>query len=116
MNADGSGLRRLTRNPANDFDPTLSSDGSMVAFRSERDGNNEVYVMRADGSGERILTEGYHNEGPTWAPNGRVIMFFRDPGGNAGPALYTVDVTGRNEQMLKTPSYASDPAWSPLLQ
>jgi TolB protein len=70
--------------------------------------------MRTDGSGERILTEGFHNEGPTWAPNGRVIMFFRDPG--AGPTLHTVDVTGRNEQQLRTPSYASDPAWSPLLQ
>jgi TolB protein len=67
-----------------------------------------------DGSGERILTEGYHNEGPTWSPNGRVIMFFRDPGG--GPTLHTVDVTGRNEQLLSTPSYASDPSWSPLLQ
>ena len=38
--------------------------------------------MKPDGSGERILTEGFHNEGPTFAPNGRVIMFFRDPGGN----------------------------------
>ena len=73
-------------------------------------------VLRSDGSGERILTEGYHNEGPTWSPNGRVVMLFRDPGGNSGPTLYTVDVTGRNEQLLKTPSYASDPSWSPLLQ
>ena len=40
------------------------------------------------------LTEGYHNEGPTWSPNGRVIMLFRDPGGDAGPMLFTVDVTG----------------------
>jgi len=45
-----------------------------------------------------------------------VLMFFRDPGGNAGPALYTVDVTGRNEQRIASPSYASDPAWSPLLK
>ena len=73
-------------------------------------------VMRPDGSGERILTDGYHNEGPTWAPNGRVVMFFRDPGGSAGPSLFTVDVTGRNEQRVPSPSYASDPAWSPLLR
>ena len=70
--------------------------------------------MKPDGSGERLLTEGYHNEGPTLAPNGRVLMFFRDPGGG-GPSLYTVDVTGRNEQKIPTPSFASDPAWSPLL-
>ena len=69
--------------------------------------------MKPDGSGERLLTEGFHNEGPTFAPNGRVIMFFRDPG--QGPALYTVDITGRNEQRVPTPSFASDPAWSPLL-
>ncbi len=61
--------------------------------------------MKPDGSGERMLTDGYHNEGPTWAPNGRVLMFFRDPGGNAGPSLYTVDITGRNEQRVPTPSY-----------
>jgi TolB protein len=72
-----------------------------------------IGVMRSDGSGERILTEGFHNEGPTWAPNGRVVMFFRDAAG--GPSLYTVDLTGRNEQRIPTPSYASDPAWSPLL-
>ena len=42
-------------------------------------------------------------------------MFFRDPGGNAGPSLYTVDITGRNEQRVQTPGFASDPAWSPLL-
>jgi TolB protein len=64
---------------------------------------------------EKYLTEGFHNEGPTFSPNGRVIMFFRDPGGNAGPSLYSVDISGRNEQRLPTPSYAFDPAWSPLL-
>jgi TolB protein len=71
--------------------------------------------MRVDGSGERILTEGFHNEGPTFAPNGRVIMFFREGGGQGGPSLYSVDITGRNEQRIPTPSFASDPAWSPLL-
>ena len=66
-------------------------------------------------SAERILTSGYHNEGPTFAPNGRVVMFFREPGGNSGPSLYTVDISGRNEQRVPTPGFASDPAWSPLL-
>ena len=75
-----------------------------------------IGVMKPDGSGERILTEGFHNEGPTWAPNGRVLMFFRDtPGPNGGPQLWTVDLTGRNEQRVTTPSFGSDPAWSPLI-
>jgi TolB protein len=70
-------------------------------------------VMRPDGSGERLLTSGYHNEGPTWAPNGRVLMFFRDQGG--GPKLFTIDITGYNEQPVPTQTFASDPAWSPPL-
>ena len=55
--------------------------------------------MRPDGSGERILTEGFHDEGPTWAPNGRVLMFFREhAGGDGGPQLWSIDLTGYNEQ------------------
>ena len=75
-----------------------------------------IGVMKPDGSGERILTEGFHNEGPTWAPNSRVLMFFRDsPGENGGPQLYSVDITGYNEQQVPTPGFSSDPAWSPKL-
>jgi TolB protein len=70
--------------------------------------------MNPDGSGERLLASSFHNEGPTFCPNGRVIMFFRDPGGDSGPALYSIDIWGRNEQQIPTESYASDPAWSPL--
>src|SRR5262249_11714601 len=71
--------------------PVWSPRGDYIAFTKQTESKFAIGIMRADGSGERILTEGYHNEGPTWAPNGRVIMFFRDPGGNAGPMLYTVD-------------------------
>ena len=92
-----------------------SPRGDLIAFTKQAQGNFAIGVMRVDGQGERILTEGYHNEGPTFAPNGRVLMFFRDPGGNAGPSLYTIDITGRNELKVPTPSFASDPAWSPLL-
>jgi TolB protein len=92
-----------------------SPRGDTIAFTKQYQGKFAIGIMRTDGSGERILAEGFHNEGPTFAPNGRVIMFFRDPGGESGPALYTVDITGRNELRVPTPGYASDPAWSPLL-
>jgi TolB protein len=114
MNADGSGARRISFGNARYSTPVWSPRGDWIAFTRQAEGRFAIGVMKTDGSGERVLTEGYHNEGPTFAPNGRVIMFFRDPGGAAGPNLYTVDVTGYNEQRVPTPSYASDPAWSPL--
>ena len=73
--------------------------------------------MRTDGSEERLLTASFLDEGPTWSPNGRVLMFFREsPGEGGGPRLFTIDLTGYNEREMVTPLDASDPAWSPLLR
>jgi TolB protein len=115
MGAQGGPAQRISFGDGTYSTPVWSPRGDYVAFTKQFQGRFSVGIMKPDGTGERILTEGYHNEGPTWSPNGRVIMFFRDPGGNAGPQIFTVDVTGRNEQRTPTPSYASDPAWSPLL-
>jgi TolB protein len=115
MSADGGGARRISFGQGRYSTPIWSPRGDVIGFTKQNAGSFSIGVMRIDGSGERILTEGFHNEGPTWAPNGRVLMFFRDPGGNAGPQLYTVDLTGYNELRVPTPAYASDPAWSPLL-
>ena len=115
MAANGGGAQRISFGEGSYSTPVWSPRGDYIAFTKQSQGRFAIGIMRPDGQGERILTEGFHNEGPTWAPNGRVLMFFRDPGGNSGPALYTVDVTGRNEQKVPTPSFASDPAWSPLL-
>jgi TolB protein len=71
--------------------------------------------MRTDGSEERLLTASFLDEGPSWAPNGRVIMFSRESPGAAGESrLYSVDISGRNLRQVPTPGPASDPAWSPL--
>jgi TolB protein len=115
MGGTGGGAQRISFGGGTYSTPVWSPRGDAIAFTKQGGGRFSIGIMRPDGQGERILTEGYHNEGPTFAPNGRVLMFFRDPGGNAGPSLYTVDITGRNEQRVPTPSYASDPAWSPLL-
>jgi TolB protein len=115
MGASGGAAQRISFGDGSYSTPVWSPRGDYIAFTRQAGGKFAIGVMKPDGSGERVLTEGFHNEGPTFAPNGRVIMFFRDPGGNAGPSLFTVDIAGRNEQRVPTPSFASDPAWSPLL-
>jgi TolB protein len=95
--------------------PVWSPRGDYIAFTRQGGGQFSIGIIKPDGSGERILTSGFHNEGPTFAPNGRVLMFFRDPGGSGGPSLFTIDISGRTELRVPTPGYASDPAWSPLL-
>jgi tol-pal system beta propeller repeat protein TolB len=116
MNADGSNQRRISFGDGSYSTPVWSPRGDLIAFTKQSGGQFSIGVMRPDGSGERILTTGFHNEGPTWAPNGRVIMFFRQPAGAGGPQIYSIDLTGYNEIQIPTPSFASDPAWSPLLE
>jgi TolB protein len=117
MQADGSGQKRITFGQGRYSTPVWSPRGDLIAFTKQISGLFQIGVMHPDGSGERILTEGFHNEGPTWSPNGRVILFFRDiRGDNGGPKLYSIDLTGYNERQVETPSFASDPAWSPRLK
>ena len=115
MSSAGGNAQRISFGEGSHSTPVWSPRGDVIAFTRQARGQFAIGVINPDGSGERILTEGFHNEGPTFAPNGRVLMFFRDPGGNSGPSLFTIDLTGRNELKVPTPSYASDPAWGPLL-
>ncbi len=116
MESDGSNVRRISYGEGRYSTPVWSPRGDYIAFTKQYAGQFLIGVLKPDGSGERVLTEGYHNEGPTWAPNGRVLMFFRDqPGARGGPRIYSIDLTGYNERLISTPSFASDPAWSPLL-
>jgi len=116
MAADGTNPRRISRGQGSYSTPVWSPRGDLIAFTKMVGGQFLIGVMKPDGSGERVLTEGFHNEGPTWAPNGRVLMFFREsPGASGGPKLYTIDLTGYNERQVATPAFGSDPAWSPLI-
>jgi TolB protein len=116
MNVDGSGQNRISFGKGRYSTPVWSPDGKYIAFTKQGEGKFGIGVMNPDGSGERILTEGFHNEGPTWSPNSRVVMFFREqPGETGGPQLFSVDISGYNEQRVPTPEFSSDPAWSPLL-
>jgi TolB protein len=116
MSANGSAPRQITAGDGRYSTPVWSPRGDLIAFTKQIAGRFLIGVIQPDGRGERILTEGYHNEGPSWSPNGRVIIFFREsPGEAGGPRLFTIDLTGYNERPLPTPSFASDPAWSLLM-
>lgn len=119
MNADGSGVRRITFGRGRYATPVWSPRGDLIAFTKIAGGKFFIGVMGADGKGERLLTDGFLVEAPTWAPNGRVLMFFREKplSGQKGKVskLYSIDLTGHNEREVVTPLDASDPAWSPLI-
>ncbi len=120
MDADGSNVKRITFGEGRYQTPVWSPRGDLIAFTRSYKGRFYIGVIRPDGRGERLLTESYFEEGPTWSPNGRVLMFYRQsPSGRRGnggaTALWSVDLTGRNLRRVRTPGDASDPAWSPLL-
>ncbi len=121
MNADASDIHRISFGEGRYATPVWSPRGDLIAFTKMHRGRFFVGVMRPDGSGERLLSESYLDEGPTWAPNGRVLMFFRQvPGDSKGRGgstrLWSIDLTGYNQRQVITPVDASDPAWSPKSQ
>ncbi len=119
MNADGSDVRRISFGEGRYATPVWSPRGDLIAFTKFYGGRFFIGVMRPDGTSERLLTESFLDEAPTWSPNGRVLIYFRQTptdssGGGGVTKLYSVDLTGYNLREIKTPTDASDPAWSPL--
>lgn len=119
MDADGTDVQRISFGEGRYATPVWSPRGDLIAFTKLLNRRFYIGVIRPDGTGERILTESFLDEGPTWSPNGRVLMFFRQvPGDDTGRGgsvrLWSVDLTGQNLREVSTPLDASDPAWSPL--
>lgn len=114
MNRDGSDIARLSYGDGTYATPVWSPRGDFIAFTKILRGSFYIGVMRYDGTEERLLTTSWLDEGPTWSPNGRIIMFKRQEKGGESQ-LYSIDLTGYNGRKVKTPVSASDPAWSPLL-
>ena len=120
MDADGGNVKRISFGEGTYATPVWSPRGDYIAFTKIKDGQFHIGLMRPDGSGERLIVNGWAVEAPSWAPNGRVLSYFRqepwDERGNGGKTkIYTIDVTGYHEQIIPTPLDASSPAWSPLL-
>jgi TolB protein len=114
MSADGGNQRRISFGGGRHATPEWSPRGDLIAF-TRIAGDFRVGVMSPDGSGERMLTDSWQDEAPTWAPNGRVIQFFRTEKNSGKTSIWQVDLTGRNERKLPTPVDGSDPAWGPVL-
>jgi len=120
MNSNGKNVRRISYSKGRYATPVWSPRGDLIAFTKMHKGRFFIGVMRPDGSGERLLAEDFLVEGPTWSPNGRVLMFFRQgkttvDGKGGRSRLFSVDLTGKNMREIVTPMDASDPAWSPLI-
>lgn len=120
MDANGKNIKRISFGEGRYATPVWAPKGELIAFTKMHKNKFYIGVMTPDGSGERLLAEGYLVEGPTWAPNGRVLMYFKqdrpvDDGKSTNVNLYKIDITGFRETRIITPSDGSDPAWSPML-
>ena len=112
----GGEAKRISFGEGRYATPVWSPRGDLIAFTKIKEGKFHIGVMRVDGTKERLLTTSFLDEGPAWAPNGRVLMFFRETPGKAGaPSIYSIDISGRNLRKIKTSSFASDPNWSKIL-
>ena len=120
MDSNGRNVKRISFGKGRYATPVWAPKGELIAFTKILKNKFYIGVMSPDGSGERLLAQGYLVEGPTWAPNGRVLMYFKqeapiDDGKSTTVNLFKIDVTGFRETRIVTPSDGSDPAWSPLL-
>ncbi|MGH3871087.1 MAG: hypothetical protein ACRDSR_06145 [Pseudonocardiaceae bacterium] len=118
MNADGTGVTRLTNNAAADTAPSLSPDGARITFTSNRDGNNEIYVMNADGTGlTRLTTDPTADTQPVFSPDGTQIAFTKlfGSGGGANNEIFVMNAfTGAGPTNLtNNPAPDDQPAYSP---
>jgi TolB protein len=118
MDASGGNVRRISygNGKSRYATPVWSPRGDLIAFtKLGGDVDNfAIGVMHPDGTGERVLSAAWDVEGPTFCPNGRVIMFWREERAGSASRLVSIDITGFNERVATTPTDASDPAWSPL--
>ena len=120
MNSNGKNVKRISFGNGLYGTPVWSPRGDLIAFTKLHKGKFYIGVMRTDGTGERLLTENFYQEAPSWSPNGRVLIFYRETKTNAkgegfSAKLWSIDLTGYNEKMVETETDASDPSWSSLL-
>ena len=120
MKSNGKDVKRISFGNGLYGTPVWSPRGDLIAFTKLHKGKFYIGVMRTDGTGERLLTENFYQEAPSWSPNGRVLIFYRETKTNSkgegfSAKLWSIDLTGYNEKLVETITDASDPSWSSLL-
>ena len=120
MKSDGTNVKRISYGKGLYGTPVWSPRGDLIAFTKLHKGKFFIGVMRIDGKGERLLTENFYQEAPSWSPNGRVLIYYRETktdakGEGFSAKLWSIDLTGYNERLVETESDGSDPSWSALL-
>ena len=120
MKSDGSNVKRISFGKGLYGTPVWSPRGDLIAFTKLHKGKFYIGVMRTNGKGERLLTENFYQEAPSWSPNGRILIFYRETktdekGEGFSAKLWSIDLTGYNERLVDTETDASDPSWSSLL-
>ncbi len=114
VKADGTGLTRVTHNPAVDVQPAWSPDGHLIAFKSRRHRHGDIFVIHPDGTGIAPVTSSRGNDyGPDWSPDGSEIAFASHRDG--ATELYVINADGTDERRLTDTqnAYEDFPAWSP---
>ena len=113
--SDGSAQRRISFGGAAYAAPDWSPDGEWIAFTRREPGGRRIGIVRPDGTGERLLTNGPADEGASWAPSSRELIFQRtDAAGNS--SLYRVSLDGSAPRSVALPQGASDPDWSGVVE
>jgi TolB protein len=113
MNADGSDVHRISFGPTRYGSPVWGPEGDLIAF-TRIGATLQIGVMTPEGREEKILTNGWQDEGPSWAPSGQTILFQRTDQASGRSKLLSVAATGGDTVPLATPQDGSDPSWSPV--
>jgi len=114
MELSSGKVKRLTIGDGSYTTPVVSPRGDLIAFTKQSNGKFYIGVMNVDGTGERLISNSFLDEGPSFSPNGRTLIFFRNDIELGKTKLMTIDITGYNLREIKTPYGASDPNWSSL--
>ncbi len=124
MGRNGSNIQKISFGGGSYAEPNWSSRNFIAFTKVSRSSGFTIGVMKPDfvdgQSNERLIASGFLVEAPSWAPNGRVLVFtkgsrHKGKGSSGFNRIYTIDFTGYNERIIPTPSDASDPDWSHVI-